>query len=152
MAIVNVNHRTECIEKGVEHIDLDGLKAFQKDKKAIMRWARKFDLIIVSSNINKKVIKLAGKALGSVARLPIQVAENDSVVRKITELKRSVRFRTKKVAWMGSAVGIETLNEEQIRQNVVKSINFLVSLLPKGWLNIKSINLKTTMGKPSSLY
>lgn len=147
-----MNHRQECIDKGLEHIDMDGLKLFNKDKKAIMKWARKYDLILVSSNINKKVIKLIGKALGSVARLPIQVAEADSVPRKIEELFRSVRFRTKKVSWMGTAVGVETLAEEDLRQNVVKAINFLVSLLPKGWLNIKSINLKATMGKPTRLY
>ncbi len=34
----------------------------------------------------------------------------------------------------------------------VAGINFLVSLLKKNWQNVKSLNLKTTMGHPIRLY
>jgi large subunit ribosomal protein L10Ae len=152
MSIVNVVHRTECIEKGLEYIDIDSLTILCKEKKGLLKWARKYDIILVSANINKKVIGLAGKPLGAISRLPIQVAENASIFKKVEELKRTVRFRTKKYSWFGTSVGVETLKEEEIRQNLVKTINFLISLLPKGWLNIKSLTLKTTMGKPTKIY
>jgi hypothetical protein len=32
------------------------------------------------------------------------------------------------------------------------SINFLVSLLKKNWQNVKSLNIKSSMGKPFRLY
>lgn len=102
--------------------------------------------------MNRKVIKSIGKALSSVQRLPIQVPEKDSMKGKIEELFRSARFRTKKVAWLGTSVGVETLENEDLRQNLVKSVNFLVSILPKGWFNIRSINVKTTMGKPVRIF
>lgn len=46
---------------------------------------------------------------------------------------RTIRFRVKKFPWLAQSVGIDTLEEEELRTNITKSINFLVSLLPKGW-------------------
>lgn len=131
---------------------MEFIKQNQKDKNAIKKWARKWDLILVSANLNKNVIKSIGKILSSVQKLPVQVPEKDSVKDKIEELFRSARFRTKKVAWLGTSVGIETLENEQLRQNLVKAINFMVSILPKGWFNIKTIHVKTTMGKPVRVF
>ena len=50
------------------------------------------------------------------------------------------------------AVGNVDMTEDQIRQNLNLTINFLVSLLKKVWNNIKSLYIKTTMGKPVSLF
>ena len=50
------------------------------------------------------------------------------------------------------AVANVDMTEDQIRQNLNLTINFLVSLLKKGWNNIKSLYIKTTMGKPVSLF
>jgi large subunit ribosomal protein L10Ae len=44
------------------------------------------------------------------------------------------------------------MTEEQIRQNLNISVNFLVSLLKKGWNNINSLYIKTTMGKSIKLF
>ncbi|NCP98492.1 hypothetical protein GW820_06445 [archaeon] len=58
----------------------------------------------------------------------------------------------KKVLCLGVAVGHCQMTEEQIRQNLTMSINFLVSLLKKGWNNIKSLYISTTMGKSVRLF
>ena len=42
--------------------------------------------------------------------------------------------------------------EDQIVANIERSINFLVSLLKKGWQNVKSLYIKTTMGAPVQIY
>jgi len=52
---------------------------------------------------------------------------------------------------MAVAIGNEQMNEDQIRQNILMGLNFLVSLLKKGWHNLKSVHIKTTMGKPYKL-
>ena len=40
------------------------------------------------------------------------------------------------------------LVEDQIVANIERSINFLVSLLKKGWQNVKSLYIKTMIGTP----
>lgn len=53
---------------------------------------------------------------------------------------------------MNVAIGNENMSEEQLRQNILMGVNFLASLLKKGWHNLKSVHIKTTMGKPYKLY
>ena len=57
----------------------------------------------------------------------------------------------KKTADMDHTDG-EKMNEEQIRQNLIMSINYLVSLLKKGWNNVGSLTIRSTMGKPVKVY
>jgi large subunit ribosomal protein L10Ae len=40
----------------------------------------------------------------------------------------------------------------RVHTNVAAAINFLVSLLKKNWQNVKSLHIKTTMGKPVRLF
>jgi large subunit ribosomal protein L10Ae len=49
---------------------------------------------------------------------------------------------------MNVAIGNEKMTDEELRQNIVMSLNYLASLLKKGWHNLKGINIKPTMGKP----
>jgi len=52
---------------------------------------------------------------------------------------------------MASAVGNATMTDEELRTNIMMSLNFLVSLLKKGWHNLKSVNIKSTMSKSIKL-
>lgn len=66
--------------------------------------------------------------------------------------KQSIKFQLKKVLCLGVAIGHVQMTEEQIRQNLTMSINFLVSLLKKGWNNIKSLYISTTMGNSVKIF
>ena len=52
---------------------------------------------------------------------------------------------------MASAVGNATMTDDELRTNIMMSLNFLVSLLKKGWHNLKSVNIKSTMSKAVKL-
>ena len=56
------------------------------------------------------------------------------------------------VAEINNVFQVVDMTEDQIRQNLNLTINFLVTLLKKGWNNIKSLYIKTTMGKPVALF
>jgi len=58
----------------------------------------------------------------------------------------------KKVLCLAVAVGNVDQSEDEIVANVTLAVNFLVSLLKKHWQNVKSLNVKSTMGKPHRLF
>jgi large subunit ribosomal protein L10Ae len=44
------------------------------------------------------------------------------------------------------------MTEDEILANTMLAINFLISLLKKNWQNVRSLFIKSTMGKPIRLY
>jgi large subunit ribosomal protein L10Ae len=52
---------------------------------------------------------------------------------QIDDARASVKFQLKKVTCMAVAIGNEKMTEDQLRQNILMGLNFLVSLLKKGW-------------------
>jgi len=71
---------------------------------------------------------------------------------KADELRSTIKFQLKKVLCLGVAVGHVKMNEDELVANIMLSINFLVSLLKKNWQNVKSLYIKSSMGKPQRLY
>ena len=138
--------------QGIETKDVDGLKAFNKVKKDIKKWAKKFHVLLCTDTIVKQLTKLLGPILNKINRFPIAITHNESLEKKIDEVKSSVKFQLKKVLCMGVAVGNVDMSEEQLRQNITMSINFLVSLLKKGWQNVKTLHVKKTMGAVQRVY
>ena len=149
--IGTVNHVDQAKEIGLDFKSLDDLKKFNKEAKEIKKWARRYDILLVSESIAKNVTRTVGRYITSIGKIPVQIHDNEIVSAKLSELKNTIRFRVKKYAWLAQGVGIDTLDQEQIKENVTKALNFLVSLLPKGWHNLKTVHLKTTMGKPVRL-
>ena len=138
--------------EGVDVKDLEALKAFNKVKKDIKKWAKKYHVLLCTDSIVKQLTKVLGPILNKINRFPIAITHAESLTKKIDEVKSSVKFQLKKVLCMGVAVGNVALTEEQIRQNVTISINFLISLLKKGWQNVKTVHVKSTMGKVQRIF
>ena len=47
---------------------------------------------------------------------------------------------------------IPEMSEHEVYANIQITVNFLVSLLKKNWQNIKTLNIKSTMGKPQRIF
>jgi large subunit ribosomal protein L10Ae len=58
----------------------------------------------------------------------------------------------KKVLCIGVAVGTVNLTEAEINTNLTLAINTLIGLLKKGWQNVKSVHIKSTMGPAARIY
>lgn len=128
------------------------MKAFNKDKTKIKKWCKKYDVLLASDSVAKQVNKLLGNVLVKWNRFPIALAEGEKILDKINEVKHSVKFQSKKAACLGTAIGNVEQSEEVLRQNITMSINFLVSLMKKGWQNVGTLHIKTTMGKSIKIF
>ena len=80
------------------------------------------------------------------------MAEGEKLLDKISEVKHTIKFQSKKASCLGTAVGNVKQTEEELRQNITMAINFLVSLTKKGWQNIGNLYIKTSMGKSIKIF
>ena len=131
--IGTIGHMEQAKELGIDALNLEDLKKFNNEAKLIKKWARKYDILLVSESINKNVTKSVGRYITAIGKLPVTISEKENVKDKIAELKKTIRFRVKKSRWVAQSFGIDSLEVDQLRQNLTKAVNFLVSLLPKGW-------------------
>ena len=150
--IGDAKHVEEAKAEGLDAIDMDGLKKFNKDKKIIKKWAKKYDLLLATDTLSRKIPRVCGPTLNKIGMFPKVITHNEKLSDKLYEIKTSVKFQLKKVICMAVAIGNVEQTEEQIETNLIMAVNFLISLLKKGWNNIKSLVVKTTMGKPYKLY
>lgn len=83
---------------------------------------------------------------------PVTLAEGERLKDKIEEVKHTVKFQSKKASCLGTAIGNVETGEDNLRQNLTMSINFLVSLMKKGWQNVGTLHIKTSMGKSVRIF
>ena len=136
LSIAIIGSAAHCMaaqKVGIPCIDEDGLKKFNKVKKDIKKWAKPYDMLIASESLMKKIPKLLGNVLVKIGKFPVMMTEGETPSNKVQELRQTVRFQLKKVLCLGTAVATVDMKEEDIRKNMNMAVNFLVSLLKKGW-------------------
>jgi len=154
--IADAAQMDKCKAAGIDFIDAEALKKkidpSDRKGKEMKKWSRKYKLLFISESLVRQLPKMGGPFLTKWGKYPTVVQSNDDITAKVDEGLATVKFQLKKVLCLGVAVANVSLTEEQIRQNLNMSINFLISLLKKGWNNVKSLYLRSTMGKPIKLY
>jgi len=151
--IADEKHKDEVLKNkiDVEVVDLEYLKKFNKEKKLVKNWAKKYSLLLASDTVLKKVPVVVGPILNRINMFPQVVSHNETLVNKVEDVRSSVKFQLKKVTCLASAVGNATMTDDELRPNIMMSLNFLISLLKNGWHNLKSVNIKSTMSKAIKL-
>lgn len=107
---------------------------------------------MASESLIKQIPRLLGPGLNKAGKFPTLITHADSMEAKVNELRASIKFQLKKVLCMGVAVGNINMSDRELYINIQMSINFLVSLLKKNWQNVRTLYIKSTMGKPVRLY
>lgn len=107
--------------------------------------------------------------MNRAGKFPTSLSSGDDIMGRITEIRSTIKFQLKKVLCMGCCVGHVEMSAEDLkyvkqvsffffifsffsRLNITLAINFLVSLLKKNWQNLKSVHIKSTMGKPQRVF
>lgn len=136
----------------LEFMTVDDLKKLNKNKKLVKKLAKKHDAFLASEALIKQIPRLLGPGLSKAGKFPTPVSHGEPLDVKVNEVKSTLKFQLKKVLCMGVAIGHSKMSDDAILANVMLAINFLVSLLKKNWQNVKSLHIKSTMGKPARLY
>ncbi|OQU96844.1 hypothetical protein CLAIMM_02867 isoform 1 [Cladophialophora immunda] len=137
---------------GVDAMSSDDLKKLNKNKKLIKKLARKYDAFLASDSLIKQIPRLLGPGLSKAGKFPTPISHNEDLSAKIVEVKSTIKFQLKKVLCMGVAVGNVGMTEDELISNIMLAINYLVSLLKKGWQNVGSLTIKASMSPPKRLY
>merc|ERR1711988_1385901 len=145
-------HCEKAAAMGLEFKNAEGLKNFNKNKKFIKKFAKKYHAFVASESLIKQIPRLLGPGLNKAGKFPTLVLPSDDLGNKVDEVKATVKFQLKKVLCLNIAVGHCGMTEQELVENLKLSINFLVSLLKKNWQNVKVLYIKSTMGKPQRLY
>jgi large subunit ribosomal protein L10Ae len=136
----------------LEYMTVEDLKKLNKNKKLVKKLAKKYDAFLASEALIKQIPRLLGPGLSKAGKFPTPVSHAEDLGKKVIEVKSAIKFTLKKVLCLATAVGHVDMHEDALVGNTMLAINFLVSLLKKHWQNIKSLHLKSTMGKPQRLY
>jgi len=137
---------------GVDSMSADDLKKLNKNKKLIKKLARKYDAFVASDSLMRQIPRILGPGLSKAGKFPMPVSHADNLTDKLNEVKSTIKFQLKKVLCLGVAVGNVSMTQEQLVANIMLAINYLVSLLKKGWQNVGSLTIKATMSPPKRLY
>ena len=150
--IGNAVHCEEAERIGVEKMSVDDLKKFNKNKKIIKKFAKKFDAFLASDTLIKQIPRLLGPGLTKAGKFPTLIEGGSDLTEKIEGVKATIKFQMKKVMCLNVAVGNVSMEKAQIVTNVTLASNFLASLLKKNWQNIKVLYVKSTMGPPQQIF
>jgi large subunit ribosomal protein L1 len=129
-------------------IEKDELNNIATDKKRQRQLANTYDFFICEAPLMPTVGKSLGSVLGPRGKMPTPVPPNANIADQINRHQRLAIVRLKSAPVIQTRVGAEDMKDEQIAENITAIIRRLEVKLKRGIKNIKSITLKTTMGKP----
>ena len=148
----DVKHCEQAQSIGVDARSVEDLKKLNKNKKLVKKLAKGYHAFLASEAVIKQIPRLLGPGLNKAGKFPTPISGGKTVEDMVNETKASIKFQLKKVLCMGVAVANVGMDETAIRTNIMYSVNFLVSLLKKGWQNVRCLYIKSTMGKPVRIY
>ncbi len=127
-------------------ITKEELSELAKDKKEAKKLAREYEFFIAQADMMPLVGKTLGPVLGPRGKMPKPVPANVDIAPHVERLRRTVRLRTKDKPIIHVAVGTEEMEDAKVAKNVEAVMSLLERKLEKGYDDIKSVYLKTTMG------
>ncbi|MDD5417826.1 MAG: 50S ribosomal protein L1 [Candidatus Nanoarchaeia archaeon] len=119
--------------------------------KQIRKLAGEYDIFVAQGNIMVDVAKYFGKFLAPRNKMPNpklgHIFPADIDLKPIAEkIARKQYVKIKKAPVTHLLVGTEKMSDEDIAENINYSIDSIISHLPGGKANIKSVYVKLTMG------
>jgi large subunit ribosomal protein L1 len=126
--------------------DIDRLA---RGKREVKKIANSTDFFLSEPKLMPTIGKTLGRVLAPRGKMPAVVATDQKAV--IERHKKSVRIKLKDSPVIQCTVGIESMKDEDVAENIEAVLNFLEKRLPKGKNSIGKSLIKLTMGRPSKV-
>lgn len=130
-------------------LDPSQLESYGGSKRDAKKLARSYDFFLADTALMPRIGKVLGQALGPKGKIPTPVPPNASVEGMINRMRTAIRVRSRGSLGVMAKAGDSKLTEVQVAENILAVMNAVTKKLPNGDKNIKTIMVKTTMGKPA---
>lgn len=141
--------------KGIDTVTEEEFKIYS-NKKNLKNLEKKYDFFISQAVLMPKVATTFGRVLGPAGKMPspqlgIIPEANEKLIEELKQkINQSLRIRTKEAS-IKTAIGKQSMKDEEIVENAIAVYNALLKNLPKGIDNVKNMEIKFTMTKPQKI-
>lgn len=125
----------------------EDLNEFGDDKKAFKKIVQDVDFFIAESTLMATIGKSLGQVLGPRGKMPKPVPPGQDPSSMVSSLKQTVRARSRDKRTFHVPVGTKEMSNEDLSENISAVIKRIVGKLERGYNNVESVYVKTTMGK-----
>lgn len=129
-------------------IDRAKIEEYRSSIRTMKKIARKNRIFLASQQLMGLIGRYFGRILSPRNKMPIPVAPNQDPKDAIEVAKRTVMVRLHKSPSINIKIGSRDMKDEELVENALAVISAIREKLPKGFKNIGSIVIKTTMGPP----
>ncbi|MFX0195416.1 MAG: 50S ribosomal protein L1 [Candidatus Hodarchaeota archaeon] len=129
----------------IEREDLEKLASNPKTLKNIVET---HDFFVATAPLMPQVGRFLGRVLGPRGKMAKPIPPNADIEPIIARLRQSTRLRLRKNPTIHVRVGTTDMKDDELNANIDAVFTNLLERFEKGVQNIRSIYIKTTMGKP----
>jgi large subunit ribosomal protein L1 len=133
------------VDGAIEPAKLESYAGNKKDAKGL---ARQYDFFLADTALMPRIGRILGQYLGPRGKIPTPVPPNAQIEGMITRMRGAVRVRSRGSLGVSARVGDRKLPDAEIADNILAMIQAVQKKLPNGDKNIKTVAVKTSMGKP----
>ena len=125
----------------------EDIGTLQKDRKRAKQIANGHDSFIAQADLMPLIGKQLGPVLGPRAKMPKPVPPKVDPSLIIERYRKTVRVRTREHPTLHVPVGVESMADEQLAENIRAVLDVIEHKLERGFSQVGSLYVKTTMGK-----
>jgi large subunit ribosomal protein L1 len=124
------------------------LESYAGNKKEAKSLARQYDFFLADTALMPRIGRILGQFMGPRGKIPTPVPPNAQIEGLINRTRSAVRVRSRGSLGVSAKVGDRKLSDQDITDNILAMVQAVQKKLPNGDKNIKTVAVKTTMGKP----
>ena len=124
------------------------IESMQGDKKKAKKIADEYHYFLAQADLMPSVGKFLGAVLGPRGKMPRPIPPTADPAPLIERGRKVTRIRLRDQPTINLPIGVESLSDQELAENAKIVIDTVERKLEKGFNQIASVYVKTTMGKP----